>query len=74
MIEASTATRLLALAVVLCAALGVTACTGRAGQDLEISNHSTYPHHYHDKNGVPHPKVGGPPPPPHNHHHGATWR
>jgi len=50
-----------------------TACSGRQGTRLQVSDHSTYPHHYHDGNSMPHPKFGGPLPPPHNHHHGPTW-
>lgn len=62
--------------VSLVAALALTAvaCTGRNGQAVDTSKHSTYPHHYHDGNGMPHPKVGGPLPPPHNHRHGPTWK
>lgn len=50
-----------------------TACTGRKGTRVQSSDHSTYPHHYHDGNGMPHPKTGEPLPPPHNHDHGPTW-
>lgn len=62
------------LVLLLSTLLTATACTGRKGTKVRHWDHSTYPHHYHDKNSMPHPKFGGPLPPPHNHHHGPTWK
>ena len=67
-----TMARLAATALVLCVALGVTACSNK--KNNKPGSHGTYSPHYHDKNGLPHVKPGSPPPPPHNHHHGPTWR